>query len=143
MKYYSDVTKKVYDTADELEKAEAEVKKLEEEKEAKLATISKEKKAFATEIENADKELDEAYKQLDVAREKAKQLQKEHLKQLENILHPAEEAVKTAQNKKYEAVKAFNDKFGVFTTTYTGAKAADELNRTLKYFDEVFHNFFF
>ncbi len=143
MKYYSDVTKKVYDTADELEKAEAEVKKLEEEKEAKLATISKEKKAFATEIKNADKELDEAYKQLDVAREKAKQLQKEHLKQLENILHPAEEAVKTAQNKKYEAVKAFNDKFGDFTTTYTAATAADELNRTLKYFDEVFHNFFF
>ena len=143
MKYYSDVTEKVYDSTEELEKAEKAVEEKKAEEANKLAAISKEKKELANAIDVADKALDEAYKELDVAREKARELQKKHLKELEDLLHPAEEAVKAAQKNKYEALNNFNRKYGALTTTYTGAKAAEEMSRALKYFDDIFDHFFF
>lgn len=143
MKYYSDVTQKVYDTEEELNKAEEEIKTLEEEKEKKSALVSKEKKELANKIDVAEDTLNAAYKDLDLAREKAKDVQREALKQIENILRPAEEAVKNAQAERLDAIREFNQKYGVFTTTLTGQKAADEMSRVWRSFDKLFSDFFF
>ena len=142
MKYYSEELNKVFDTAEELNTAEAEKHKAEEEMNRKNALASKEKKELANAIEKADEELDEAYKQLDLAREKAKEIQREALKKVEETLHPAEEAVKAALDRRYKCVKEFNDKYGVFTTTLTGAKAAEEMSRVWKTFDNFLDDFF-
>jgi len=142
MKYYSDTLGKLFDTEEALEKAEA-VHKEEEEKKAELATrISKEKKELATRIDDTEKKLDEAYKDLDAARERAREIQKEALKKIEEVLHPAEERVKNAQMEKLKAVKEFNEKYGVFTTKLTGAKAAEEMSRVWRAFDSFFDGFF-
>ena len=143
MRYLSDVTGKSYDTVEELEKAEAVVKKEKEEKEAKLANISKEKKEAAMVVEKAESHLDEAYKNLETAEAKVKDLLREYNKKVEEILCPAEEEVKKAQAERYDAIRDFNKRFGAFTTTYTGAKAAEEMNRAMKAFNTIFDHFFF
>jgi acetyl-CoA carboxylase alpha subunit len=143
MKYYSELTKKMYESEKELNEAEEKVREAEAEKEKKAVQASNEKKQLAKAIEDAEKELDEAYKELDAAREKARLLQKETLKQIEDILHPAEEKVKTVQARKFDAVHAFNAKYGPFTTTLTGAKAAEEMTRIWRAFDKLFDFDFF
>ena len=59
MKYYSDVTKQVYETVDALK--EAEVK--EEEKLAKVKLEKEERAAAAKEVEELFKKANEAYKE--------------------------------------------------------------------------------
>ena len=59
MKYYSEVTKKVYDTEEALK--EAEVK--EEEKLAKVKLEKEERATAAKEVEEAFKKANEAYKE--------------------------------------------------------------------------------
>lgn len=143
MKYYSELTKKIYESEKELNEAEEQVRTAEAEKEKKAALISKDKKEMANAIEAADARLEEAYKTLDAARERAKDIQKESLKKIEEILHPAETEVKKAQAEKLDAIKKFNEKYGVFTTTLTGAKAAEEMSRIWRAFDKFFDGFFF
>ena len=143
MKYYSEELKKVFDTKEELEKAEEQKKQELVKKENAAAIVSKEKKELAKKIETADQELTEAYSNLDAAREKAREIQKEALKKIEDILRPAEEEVKSAQCRKLDAVREFNKKYGVFTTTLTGQKAAEEMSRVWKSFEKLFGDFFF
>lgn len=71
MKYYSEVTKKLYDTKDELTKAETAVAKAEEERKAALiqkqkeqAELKEKRAARAEEIEAAIKERDAAQKKV-------------------------------------------------------------------------------
>lgn len=142
MKYYSDLTKKIYESEKELNEAEEQVRKEEAEKEKKASLVSKDKKELANAIDRAEVALDEAYKNLDVARESARDVQKEALKQIERILRPAEERVKQAQAEKLDAVRKFNEKYGVYTTTLTGAKAAEEMSRVWRAFDKFFDGFF-
>jgi len=143
MKYYSELTKKMYNSEKELVEAEEQVHQEEAEKEKQAVAISKEKKELAGVIDKAEVALDEAYKNLDLAREKAKDVQREALKKIEEILHPAEEQVKKAQARKLDAIKKFNEKYGVYTTTLTGAKAAEEMSRVWRAFDKFFDGFFF
>jgi len=144
MKYYSDLTKKIYESEKELCEAEDRMKADEAEKEKKAAIVSNEKKQLAKAVEDAEKELDEAYKELDAAREQARLLQKETIKKMEDLVHPVEEKVKSLQAKKFDAVHAFNVKYGPFTTTITGAKAAEEMTRVWRAFDKLFDfDFFF
>lgn len=142
MKYYSDTLGKLFETEKELNEAEAAQKAEEEKKHELIANASKEKKELAAKIENADKELDEAYKDLDAAREVARKVQRDALKKVEDILHPAEERVKKAQAYRYDAIREFNRKYGAFTTKLTGAKAAEEMSRAWRAFDHFFDDFF-
>jgi hypothetical protein len=61
MKYYSDVLDKLFETEDELKKAESLVEEENKKNEELKKVESKEKKQLSQEIEKADKELDEAY----------------------------------------------------------------------------------
>ena len=142
MKYYSDKLGKLFETEEDLNLAEEKKAKEELEAEEAKEKASKEKKELAKQIDLAEKELDDAYKDLDLAREQARELQKETLKKLEAILKPAEDKVKKAQEKRYNAIRNFNEHYGAFTTTLTGAKAAEEMRRTLSYFDKLFKDFF-
>lgn len=62
MRYYSDVLHTLYDTDEELKKAEAAHDAEVAEKEAEKARVEAEKKALASEIETAKAELDAARK---------------------------------------------------------------------------------
>ena len=119
-KFYSDITKKIYDTEEDLEKDEKAT-------EEKTALIKKEKeelalarKASADEIKNAAMKVNEAYKVL-------------------------QDAQKNLVDKK----RAFIDKYGSYhyTTTDPNDPAFDYVRNTIKsineYFDSIFNPFRF
>ena len=62
MKYYSEITKKVYDTPVDLNKAEKAVREAEAKEKAKKEQLANERKNRANEIEVARKALHEAQK---------------------------------------------------------------------------------
>lgn len=129
MKYYSEETKKFYDTEKELIKAE-------EEKKATALSVSKQKKELSDAITLADETLEKAIADYNKIKEEAYQKYLETLK-------PAKEAVDKAQKDKYEALSAFNDKFGTYMVSYTGDKALKEFERTSQLFNNIFNRFFF
>lgn len=149
MKYYSEILDQKFDTEKELLRAEREHEKAQSEKKEELAgakaetAVSKEKKILSDAVTKAEEELSVAYDELDVANQKVKTLSKEYLKQVDSILEPAKKKVKDAQQKKYEAIKAFNEKFGPFRTIYTGQKAIDEFSRINKLADDFWNRFWF
>ena len=71
MKYYSDLTNKLYENEKELLKAESDYKKVQKEKEDKealrLSERSKRKKLLANEVEEAEKKVTEANKLYELA----------------------------------------------------------------------------
>lgn len=62
MKYYSEKTHKLYDTADAITDAERAFDEKEERRKAKEEEAKREREAMRTEQESARKELDDAYK---------------------------------------------------------------------------------
>lgn len=151
--FYSELLNKYFDDEKECHKAElefqvakeqAEKKKQEEAKalEVKKAEISKEKKVMADAIQEAETELNEAYANLKIAKEQVQKILEESNKQMDAILKPAKEAVREAENKKFNAICEFNKKFGVYTKVYNGDKALEEFNRNRLFFNEIFNDFF-
>lgn len=138
MKFYSDLTKKPYDTEKECLAAEAEYKKEQAAKEAKQSSISKEKRELSKAIEDANDKLKEANKLYEVAQSKAKDLLEKSNKEIKEILDNASKVVKEAQERKLNALIAFNKKFGTYTTTITGEEAAEEFNDIVEKIDKAF-----
>lgn len=68
MKFYSDLTKKLYDSAEACKKAEDEQKKALEEQQTKAKVEQEEKKAMAQEITKAFEEMRTAQKKYDELR---------------------------------------------------------------------------
>lgn len=129
MRYYSDETKKFYDTVEELTKAE-------EEKKTTALSVSKQKKELSDAISLADDNLEKALNDYNKIKEDAYQTYLETLK-------PAKDAVDKAQKDKYEALSKFNEKFGTYMVSYTGDKALKEFERTSRLFNSIFNRFFF
>lgn len=131
MKYYSEKLNKIFDTMEEL--CEAEGTKVPKKKkvvaEAKPAAPTR--KELAAAVEAADEEVKRAYAQYESAKVKAQELSKKYLEEIDAILDPAQNAVKAAEQKRYEAIRQFNDSYGAYQVTYTGAKAADEMMKAL------------
>jgi len=146
MRYYSDITKKFYDTDTACQEAEAlfekELNDAIEKRKERDSAISKEKKELATAIEDAETKLSEAYQNYDLAKEETSKIYDKAKEDALKILKPASEAVTAAQKERYQAISNFNKKFGVYTTSYSGAKAYNELLRTSKIFDNLFNSFF-
>ena len=136
MRYYSDELKQFFDTE---EKLLAEEEKARVEAEEKKVTKAKLAKA----VEDADKDLDEAYAGLEAAKQKVAELQKEYDEKVDAIMNPARDLIKECTKARAEAIKAFNDKFGVYTTTYTGNKALNEMVKMEKIFDNIFKRFYY
>lgn len=144
MKYFSDVTKEVYETPEALEAAEAaaihaskdvdddpseivEDMHLEVPEETKKPT----KKQLAADVEEAEKALAEANSNLAIAEKEVEKLSREYLKACEDILGPAKQRVQEAQRAKYDAISRFNQEYGAYQVMYTGSRAADEMIRAI------------
>lgn len=135
MRFYSDELKKFFDTE---EQCLAEEEKARAEAEEKKVTKAKLAKA----VEDAEKDLDEAYAGLEEAKQKVAELQKEYDDKVDAIMNPARDLIKECVKARAEAIKEFNDNFGVYTTTYTGNKALNEFAKTANMIDQLWKRFY-
>ena len=147
MKYYSEKLDKVFDTAEELLDAEKSTKKKTKKGITEEVVTTKEpevptKKQLAAEVEQADEAVKAAYADYETAKAKAEDLYKEYLAAIDALLEPAKKAVKDAEQKRYEAIRKFNDVYGAYQVTYTGARAAEELVKAINSFNSKTNRFF-
>lgn len=142
MKYYSELTKKAYDTEEDCINAEKMFAEEEAKKKEEASNLSKEKRELAKLIEDAENELDEAYHFYTEAKEDADKIVSDAEKEAAKIIDEACTKVKAAQRKRYEAIANFNKRFGVYTAHYDGDKALKELRRSTEWINNVFGNFF-
>ena len=144
MKYFSDVTKEVYETPEDLQAAEAaamtaledtddDVFELTEGLKVEIPKESKKpsKKQLAADVEDAEKNLEEANSNLALAEKEVEKLSLEYLKICEDILRPAKQKVQEAQKAKYNAISRFNQEYGAYQVLYTGSRAANEMIRAI------------
>ena len=152
-KFYSESLDKYFDSEKECLEAEKEfiseknkIEKNEVLNEGQTASqLAKErlnKKELSKEIELADNKLSEANRLYDIAKEKASKIISDANKQAKEILDIAKDEVRKASEEKFSAIAKWNNKFGTYTTTVTGEKAAEELRRTFNQFDDYFSKFF-
>lgn len=136
MRYYSDELKRFFDTEEQC---------LAEEEKARIAVEEKKvtKAKLAKAIEDADKALDEAYEELKNAKEKVAELQKEYDEKVDTIMTPAYDEVKECAKARLEAIKEFNDNFGVYTTTYSGNKALNEFTKISDSMNQFWKKFYY
>lgn len=142
MKYYSDLTKKMYDTEKELNAAEKAFNKELEEKKQEELTISNRKKELAKRVQDADDKITSAHNVYDLALQDVKKLSDEYTKKCDEIMDAAKKTLNDAEREKYEAVLAFNKEFGPYKTTYTGEKASEQFNRIQKHLERSYKDFF-
>ena len=153
MKYYSELLKKTFDTAEDCEKAEAEENERLAEAEKKEIAIVNEKKQYAEEIDEAETMVNAAYDELSAAKKQAQELREEYRKKVrelqdaleENIaavLTPAQQKVNEAEQHKLEALQKFTEKYGAYKKVYTGNKALEEYHRMHRTLDSLFNNLF-
>lgn len=132
MKFYSEKLDRMFDSMDELLNAENQPRK--NSKKTTSETSPQEstkvtKKQLVTNIENADKELEAAHTNMTAVKEQVEQLSKKYLDEVEGLLTPAKERIKTAEIEKFKAIQEFNKYYGAYQVTYTGDKAAKEFSR--------------
>lgn len=134
MKFYSEKLDKLFDTPEELQAAETPKKKkkvvAEQSVVDETATVPT-RKELATAVEAAEERVKQAYADYETARGKAEELSKKYLEEINAILDPAQKSVKEAERLRYEAIRNFNDSYGAYQVTYTGAKAADEMMKAI------------
>ena len=133
MRYYSDELKKFYDKEEDLVKAETEAKEKKE-----LTEVTR--KELAKKVEQADSSIEIAYDNYNKAKEEVPKLVDETKTKINQIMEPARKQIEEAEHAKYEAIKEFNSKYGVYTATYTGDKAEQHYNKMIKHFNSVFEN---
>ena len=135
MKFYSEKLDMMFDSVEELQKAESTKSKkrktVAEDSKENSSDVTPTKKQLASEVEAADEALKEAYSNYDSAKTKVQDLSKKYLTEVNEILEPAKKAVKEAEQKRYDAIRKFNDTYGAYQVTYTGAKAADEMVKAI------------
>lgn len=134
MKYYSEKLDKMFDSIEALQEAEAvkvKKKKPEVSTEKLIEEQVPSKKQLAAEVETADEALKEAYANYESAKTKVEEISKKYLAEVNDILEPAQKAVKDAEKNRYEAIRRFNDSYGAYQVTYTGARAADEMMKAI------------
>jgi hypothetical protein len=144
MKFYSEKLNQLFDSEDALvaaEKSASSKKKSTSKKEStqtdKINPVeAPSKKQLACEVEAADEKVREAYANYDTAQKQAEELSKTYLTELCAILDPAKKAIEAAEKERYFAIKRFNDSFGAYQVTYTGAKAADEMLKAINNLNE-------
>ena len=142
MKYYSEILNKTFNTdveCLEAEKAYEDAKaKAAEVKAASEAKASKRKKELANAVEKATEELETAELNLEAAKEQVKILLEESNKKMVDILNPAKEAVRKANQAKYVAISNFNKEFGAYTTTISNESLNKHYKNNLFDFFDLF-----
>lgn len=145
MKYYSEVTKELYETPEQLAQAERMVASKHVKRMAKADQEAPQvptKKELAAAVEAAEAKVDEARANLELAKQKAQDISKKFLEEIDGVLEPAKQQLKDAQHARYNAIRKFNDAYGVYTTSYTGARAADEFARSVSEMTSFFPSLF-
>lgn len=128
MKYYSETLKKVFDSPEELEKAEKDAKAVE-------VKTAETKKALAKRVEEATNAVSDAYAEYEKAKDKAAEILDKSNAEVAKILQDAKDVIKKAEEEKYKAIRLFNEKFGAYTTTYNGEKALKEFDSIINRLD--------
>jgi len=139
MKFYSELTKEIYDTEKQLQDAERKFVKETNKNDIRMAKAEKDapvnkvptKKQLAANVEKAEEAVNEAQANLRLANQKAQELSKKYLAEIDSIVEPAKKQLKDAQQARYDAIRKFNEAYGAYTTTYTGTRAADEFARAV------------
>ena len=143
MKYYSELTKKTYETEDECVAAEKAFQEEEAHKKELANAASKEKKELVKNIDAAEANLSDAYKEYAKAKEKVKSIYAAAEKEAAEILNTAKKGVQDAEIAKCKAIKEFNSKYGAYTKSYSGEEALKELERSISWIDNIFGGMFF
>lgn len=134
MKFYSEKLDKLFDTPEDLQAAETSKKKKKVSAEQPVvdetATVPT-RKELAAAVEAADEQVKQAYADYETAKVKVEELSKKYLDEINSLLDPAQKAVKEAERLRYEAIRNFNDSYGAYQVTYTGARAADEMMKAI------------
>ena len=141
--FYSEVLNKYYDSEEACNEAEKKYLEAKKKDELTKAETSKEKKALAASVETADHKVNSAYHDLEVAYNQADEIIKDAKIKANKLIEEAKNKLKSAQEEKYKALSNFNQKFGAYTTTYSGDKALEELRRMNSWINDVFSGFFF
>lgn len=147
MKFYSEKLDEMFDTAEQLQEAEKfsskkKKKTVSEPVVTQETATAPSRKELATAVEAADEKVKQAYADYETAKGKAEELSKKYLEEIDAILKPAQKAVKEAERLRYEAIRNFNDSYGAYQVTYTGAKAADEMMKAISNINSKANNFF-
>lgn len=140
MKYYSEKLDRLFDSEEELKVAENPPKKTKKtsSEDSNKPTAEENvptKKQLAAEVEAADVAVKEAYANYESAKVKVEELSKKYLDEINAILDPAKKSVKDAEQRRYDAIKNFNNSFGAYQVTYNGARAAEEFVKALSDMD--------
>lgn len=138
MKYLSEVLNKVFDSEEELKEAEAKAAEEKEKEAAEKALVSKEKKEYANAIQKVDEEVAKKQEAFLEARKQAQKILSDAQAEANKIVRAASKELSEAQEKRFEALKAFNEKFGPYSISYTGEKAYNEFKKTLDWFNSFF-----
>lgn len=135
MRYYSDELKRIYDTEEDLVKAELEARK-----EKELSEVTR--KQLAKKVEEADEKIDKAYEEYEAVKQEIQKIVDETNEKISNMINSAKKNIKDAEDERLIAIKDFNSKYGVYTETYSGDKATKQYNRIVNHFNSIFENVF-
>lgn len=145
MKFMSDFKElegTIFNSINECKEAESKVLKQREALAEKERDKSKLKKKLSSEVDKAEEELQQAYKNYEAAKEAARKIMEDSNKQMLDLINPAKEAVAKAERAKTEAIKNFNKECGPYQKVYTGEQAQAEFDRFNKQFNSLFANWF-
>lgn len=124
------------------------------EKETESINEKPTRKQLAIDVDNASNALDEAYAKYNQAQLQVNELTKKYrndMKELTNkyhqdvdaILEPAKKLVEKSEKDKYNAICKFNNAYGPYMKTYTGATARNEFLAALNELSNSFIRDFF
>jgi len=134
MKFYSEKLDKMFNTTDELEAAETQADREAEEAKVAEKALSKEKKGYADAVKKAEEEVAKAQEEFNKVR-------KEAYEECRDKIREASKKLSEKQEARYEALKAFNEKYGPYTKTYTGENAYNEFKKAVDSFNDFFRYF--
>lgn len=143
MKYYSEITKKNYNSEKECLEAEKQYALKSNEESKKQTQLSIRKKQLAKAIEEADEKVTQANKEYEIAKAEAKKVAEEADKKIDEIFTNAENKIKEAESSKFKLIQKWNEEFGTYNKTYTGKKALEEYEKAINRFNNLFKFFWF
>lgn len=143
MKYYSEITKKNYNSEKECLEAERQYALKSNEESKKQTQLSIRKKQLAKAIEEADEKVTQANKEYEIAKAEAKKVAEEADKKIDEIFTNAENKIKEAESNKFKLIQKWNEEFGTYNKTYTGKKALEEYEKAINRFNNLFKFFWF
>lgn len=141
--FYSEELDKYFESEEACVKAELEVKRAAELKAKQEEEKAESRKTAAKAVEAAEVAVDNAYKEFEQARKEATEIVNEAKKMADEILTKARKTLTDAQRERYNAIAAFNSKYGVYTQRYTGERARDEFNKGVARIQDLFDLFNF